>query len=321
MATHIVVAIPLALLAATTFAVSAVLQQKAARDTTEKESLSWRLIVDLLHRKAWLAGMGCVALGYVLQAAAFGFAPIAVVEPVVGVEVVLALPLAAHIKKRRLGRREWIGATFVVLGVGAFLALSAPSGGNPLPGLERWGLVAPALVIAAGVVVTGRLVEGPARAPLLAAAAGVSFGLVALLTQSLVHVLGNSGVPALFESWQLYALALVGPLAFTVAQSAYQAGPLAMSLPVIDSLEPTVAVVLAAIAFRQHISLAPFPLAGELVGAAMAITGIFLLARSPLVLAVYEQTEREKKEEEEDTPSPRRENGDDCQCGAEAASA
>lgn len=296
MSTHIAVAVPAAVLAAGTFATSAVLQQRAAREAPEKEALSWRLIRDLLHRRTWLEGMAMVVLGYLLQAVAFGFAPIAIVEPIVGTEIVLALPLAAHLRHRRLGRREWAGAALVVGGVGAFLALSSPGGGNPEPGFTSWAVVAvPTVVITCGALIGSRLFARSARAPLMGVAAGVGFGLVALVTQSVVHVLESNGLAGLFESWQLYAIAVLGPLAFTIGQSAYQAGPLAMSLPVIDSLEPTSAVVFAAVAFGQHIAVAPLNLAVEVAGAALAITGIVLLARSPLVLAVYEQTEREKQ--------------------------
>ena len=306
MGTQFATAIPAALAAAATFAVSAVLQQRAARQAPEGESLSWRLIADLLHRKTWLAGVGCVLLGYLLQAVAFGSAPIAVVEPVVGVELVLALPLAARLKRRRLGRREWAGAALVMFGVGAFLALSSPAGGNAEPALSSWGEVAlPALAGTAICLGVARMTAGSRRATLLAVVAGVVFAVTALLTQSLVELLRTSGFASIFETWQLYALAIAGPLGFTVAQSAYQAGPLAQSLPVIDSLEPSVSVVLAAFLFGQWISFAPLRLGGEMLGAALAVVGIFLLTRSPLVLAVYEQTEQQRRHDEpEDDGEP-----------------
>jgi drug/metabolite transporter (DMT)-like permease len=286
------VAFAAAFVAAGVFAVSAVLQQRAARAAPTGESLSWRLIVDLLHRRIWLAGMGCVLVGYVLQAAAFALAPVAFVEPVIGIEVVLALPLAARLKRRRLGRREWVGAGAVVVGVGGFLALCDAAGGNTEPSLVKWAIVAgPTVALSVLAVLVGRMAPGTLRPPLLAVGAGLSFALMALLTQSAVHLLAKGGLPALFESWQVYAVAVAGPVAFTIAQSAYQAGPLAMSLPVLDSLEPCAAVVLAAVAFRQHVSLEATHLVGELTCAAVAVAGIFLLARSPLVLSIYEQSE------------------------------
>lgn len=284
-----------ALLGAGAFAVSAVLQQRAAREAPRKESLSWRLIADLLHRRTWLAGMGCVVLGYLLQAVALGLAPVAFVEPVIGIEVVLALPLAARFKRKHLGRREWAGAASVVIGVGGFLALSNPAGGNPDPGLVRWALVGlPTLGVVGIALAAGRGSGGTRRAPLLACGAGLCFALVALLTQSAVHVLEHQGLLGMLTRWQVYAVAVLGPVGFTIAQSAYQAGPLAMSLPVLDSLEPTVAVVLAALAFHQHLSLVAPRLAGELCCAVLAVVGIFLLTRSPLVIFLYQQTEHAK---------------------------
>jgi drug/metabolite transporter (DMT)-like permease len=288
-------ALAAALCSAGVFAVSAVLQQSAARQAPNRESLSWRLIADLLHRRVWLAGLGCVLLGYGLQALAFALAPVAMVEPVMGVEVVLALPLAARWRRRRLGRREWAGAACVVVGVGGFLALCDAAGGNPEPALVSWGIVAaPTVAVVAGVILASRFVPGSVRPPLLAVAAGLSFAVAALVTQSAVRLLGSVGVVGLLTSWQPYALAIVAPTGFLMAQSAFQAGPLAMSLPILDSLEPSVAVLLAAVAFGQHLSLQPLHLAGELVCAVLALTGIFLLARSPLVLALYEQTERRR---------------------------
>jgi drug/metabolite transporter (DMT)-like permease len=252
-------------------------------------------IADLLHRRTWLAGMGCVVLGYLLQAVAFGFAPVAFVEPVMGVEVVLALPLAARLRHRRLGQREWAGATGVVVGVGGFLALCDAAGGDPEPGLVRWALVAaPTLAAAVGGVVASRAARGTARPLLLAVAAGLSFALMALVTQSAVQQLSRAGIAGFLGSWQPYVLAVLGPVAFTVAQSAYQAGPLALSLPVLDSLEPVAAILLATVAFGQHLSVAPPRLAGEVACGTLAIAGIVLLARSPLVLAIYAQSEREQ---------------------------
>lgn len=296
MGSSVAIAVPVALLGATSFAVSSVLQQRAARKAPEDESLSWRLILDLLHRGTWLAGMGCVLLGYVLQATSLDFGPIAIVEPVIGLEIVIALPLAARLKGTRLGLREWLGAGCVVAGVGGFLALSEAAGGNSEPPLVNWGEIAvPVAVVVAAALLLARGPEGPKRASFLAVAAAVTFGLMALVTQSLVVLLSHGGILAVLESWQIYAIAAIGPIGFMIGQSAYQSGPLAFSLPILDSLEPASSVLLAAVAFHQHISLQPGHLAGELAGAAIAIGGIFLLGHSPLVLSIYEQTQKAKE--------------------------
>lgn len=299
MSTSLGVAIPLSFLAAATFATSSVLQQRAARQAPEKESLSWRLIIDLARKPSWLAGMGGNVLAFLLQAAALGFAPVAFVEPVIGTEIAIALPIAARLRHVRLGFREWAGAGCVVAGVGTFLALVQATGGNSHPALSSWAEAAgPALLVAGAAVLLARGPEGPRRAMSLAVSAGCFFAVVTLITQSAVQLIGAVGFPAVLENWQPYALAIVAPIGMTIAQSAFQAGPIAFSLPIVDSLEPILAIVLAAVAFGQHVNLTPPHMAGELAGALVAILGLFLLGRSPLVLAVYQQTEREKKKRE-----------------------
>lgn len=307
MSTNLAIAIPMGLLAAATFATSSVLQQRAARQTPEDESLSWRLIVDLVRRPTWLAGMGGNIVGFVLQATALAFAPVAFVEPVIGTEIAIALPIAARLRHVHLGAREWAGAACVVAGVASFLALCGAAGGDSNPALSRWALAAgPALAAAGVMVLLARGPEGPKRASLLAVSAACMFAVVALLTQSFVQLIGTRGIPGVLETWQPYALAVVAPVGLTIAQSAFQAGPLAMSLPVVDSLEPVLAVLLAALAFGQNINLSPSHLAGEIAAAILAVLGLFLLGRSPLVLSVYEQTEKEKKKKnKQEAKAPR----------------
>ncbi len=116
------------------------------------------------------------------------------------------------------------------------------------------------------------------------------------MTQSFVVLLAN-GARAAFTSWQPYVLATLGCVAFTVAQSAYQSAPLAYSLPIIDSLEPTTAVVLAAVVFGQSLSVTTSALAFECIGCLLTIAGLVLLGRSPLIRTIYEQQQARKLDE------------------------
>lgn len=59
-----------ALGAALSFALAAVFQQEAARSADPESSLSLRLLLILLHRPKWLAGVGFLLCGYGLQALA-----------------------------------------------------------------------------------------------------------------------------------------------------------------------------------------------------------------------------------------------------------
>jgi drug/metabolite transporter (DMT)-like permease len=291
---NLAAALPLAVTAAGAFAISAVLQQRAARQAPESKSLSPRLLLDLVRRSGWLLGIGCLTFAYLLQAAALAFSDVSLVQPLIILELAFALPLAMRIGRQRAGIREWLGVSCVILGVGAFVGLAGSNNGNPEPAIATWALVAgPAAAVVIAMIVLARGPETPKRAALLAVAAGVINGLLALLTKSMVTLLGQ-GIGAVLSSWQLYSVIGCGVLGLLVAQSAFQAAPLALSLPIIDALEPTVAVSLAAIAFGDHLASSVVGLAAEMLGGLLALVGIFVLGHSPLVLSIYEQTEEQK---------------------------
>lgn len=285
-----------ALLAAFTFAMSAVLQQESARKLPDEESLSPKMAAELVRDRSWLAGVGAMVGAYLLQAIALGFGPVAVVEPIIVTELIFAVPIAVRHAGKRPGLREWSGMVLAAAGVGAFLIAAHPSGGQVTPALVRWGYgFVPWAVVAALLVALARGPEGPRRAGLLAAAAGVTFGLLSLLTKSMIGVLTHHGFASMLASWQPWVVLSVGALGFLISQSAYQAAPLASSLPIMDTIEPITAVVLAAYVLRERVSLSTADLAVETAGMAATAAGVFLLGRSPLVLAIYEAGEQKKK--------------------------
>jgi hypothetical protein len=84
-------------------------------------------------------------------------------------------------------------------------------------------------------------------------------------------------------AWEPYALAAAGLLGALFGQSAFNAGPLSLSLPVIDTLEPVAAVVIATTVFRERLASSPGQLGLQLAGGALAVTGIAVLSRSSVV--------------------------------------
>jgi hypothetical protein len=119
---------------------------------------------------------------------------------------------------------------------------------------------------------------------LLAAAAAVIYGVLDALTKATVDMLPARGLGVL-ASWEPYGLAAAGILGGLFGQSAFNAGALALSLPVVDTVEPATAVVLAAAVFRESLARSPGQLAAQLAGAATAVAGIALLSHSSVVLA------------------------------------
>ncbi len=275
--------------AAVSFALAAVFQQEAARSADPEASLSPRLLLILLHRRKWLAGVGLLLCGYGLQALALSAGPVAVVQPIVATELAFAIPIGIWRRRRRAGRREWAGIAAVLLGVSVLLWVASPVKGTSQPSQLDWllCLVPVGVAVAALVAASGR-VRGPNRAVLLGSAAGLAFALLAVLTKAVTHNLGVD-VASTFTNWEVYFLVGLGITALVISQSAYQAGPLALSMPAIAIVEPTVAVLIGDTVFHEQARLGGAALAVELLAAAIAALGLLALATSPTVLSIYDQ--------------------------------
>ncbi len=265
-------------------AVGFVLQQKAAEQEPADERLSFRLLGQLLRRPMWLGGIAAMVCGQLLGAAALDRGSLALVEPIMATNVLFALPLSAVWHRRRLGRREWVGAVALIAGLGAFVAAGDPYGGKadhlPWPNwLIAMGSIAAVTALA---VSRGRRAAPYREATYLAVGAGVLYGLQDALTQR-TEVGFSSGVLGALASWPPYLLVGVAVVALLLNQSAFEAAPLDASLPATTVAEPLTGIAFGVGVYGEHLSLQWPLLAVEVAGVAAMIAGVVLVARSPIV--------------------------------------
>jgi hypothetical protein len=190
----------------------------------------------------------------------------------------------------KAGLREWVATACVVAGVALFVVVSNPRDGNADPGPWMWF----ALMVSAGlgILAIAGIARGPSsprRAALLAIDAGIAFGLLSVLTKSVIHLAGH-GAGVLFSHFEPYALICVGVSAFVFSQSAYQAAPITSSMPVFDVVEPVVAVLIGATVLDERLAISGMDPLLEVVGAVAAIAGVVGLARSQVVRGLYERS-------------------------------
>jgi len=81
------------------------------------------------------------------------------------------------------------------------------------------------------------------RAAALGVITGFGFGATAALIKAVGEAFGRAA-HAVFTTWPLYALLLIGPIGFAVNQVAFQAGPLSASLPAMSAVDPLASVIL-----------------------------------------------------------------------------
>jgi len=275
----------LALSASLCFAVGYVLQYHEAHEAPKGLFLSPRLLLELAKHKIWVGGIVAMFVGDGLQAWALGIGSLAVVEPVLTLSLLFALPLSAAWRREKLRRSEWIGAVMVSAGLGLLLGIGSPTAGNAdMPQYEWLLLTLSAWGLGLTLVAAGRRAPWPSyKAAFIGAGAGVLFGLQDALTRYCLHWFSRD-FTHLALSWQPYVLLVTAVYGLVLAQSAYEVGSLSASLPTMTVGEPVIGMLIGMLALNERLSSSPVDLFWEAFGAAVMIWGTVMLARSPLVL-------------------------------------
>ncbi len=289
----------LAVLAACANATSSVLQRKANQKVPQKENLSWKLIRSLLHQPVWFGGILAITIGFVLQASALGAGELAVVEPVLVIELPLTLILAARVLgSSAMGKREWGSTLAMTVGLAGLLYFLDPSAGrsDQVP-LYVWLIGIGANLALVGVLVAwGR--KGPAgrgggrstgnrgssshQAAVFGVAGGSAFGLTAALMKGMTTHFSH-GFGAIFTSWQLYAMVATGGLGMFLVQSALNAGRLIAAQPGLTLSDPIISILWGVLAFHERVRAGMIPLLFAALSTALMAGAVFALSRSPLL--------------------------------------
>jgi drug/metabolite transporter (DMT)-like permease len=288
-----------AVLAACANATSSVLQRKADRKVPKGQNLSMQLIRSVLRQPVWFGGVLAVTIGFLLQAAALSNGELAVVEPVLVLELPITLLIATWVFHARLHLREWGAIGVMAAGLAGLLLGLAPTGGRS-SGVAWYTWIAGIsinLAVIAALVAWGR--RGPAgrgphsqqssglQAAVLAVAGGCGFGLTAALIKAVTSTF-SQGFVALLSSWELYAMVVTGVGAMFLVQSALNAGTLVAAQPGLTLSDPIVSILWGVLAFHERVRGGWF-LIVTIIGGSVMVGAVLVLARSPLLTTASEQ--------------------------------
>lgn len=287
-------AILLAVAASLCTATASICQRRGAM-STETSGFDIGLIFRLARRPVWLLGIASMILGFGFQVTALRFGPLALVQPILALELLIVFGYLAIVGSRRVRvrRRDWLAAAAMSAGIAVFLGLASPSAGRQhapagawmLAGLVTLGLVVAAVWAASGPgrkLRRGRGATQSRRAALLGAATGISWGFVAAIIKEFSSHLGD-GVGTLFATWSPYALIAVGAATMVLASHALAAGPLAASQPGFTVLDPLSATLLGEFLFAEHLRTQPVDLMLEALALAVVVGGASILSHSCLI--------------------------------------
>lgn len=240
-----VLVVVFALCAAIFAAIGIVVRQRATLDVPEEHGVSTVMFATLLRRPLWWAGTAAAVAGFVFQALALNNGSLIVVQPLLVSALLFALPLSARLAHRRVTRGAWLWAVLLTVSLAVFIFLAHPRANERVaPAPTVAAVVALCAAIVVGCVVVAVRGRGWKRAVPLAAAVGVMFGLIAVLTKILMFMLDRGSVTDVLATPVPYALVFLGVTATLLQQSSFHAGALQMSVPTMVVVEPMAAVLL-----------------------------------------------------------------------------
>ena len=267
----------LGLTAAFLFALSAFLQQRAARAVVGSNTASLRdasgvkrMFGRLVRSRTWLAGWLTNLSGVGTQEAALKVGSVATVQPLMAAQLLFVLSLASGEQRRWPSGRDWLSA----LAVAAGLVLLLTADASPLSGPPHRDRVLGATVCVVGLVLTLRQVSRHA-APWLAGllvgvAAGLCHALNAVFLKLTVEDLYHGGPITTVLDWPVYALTATAISGMLLVQIAFASGPLPPAVAAMSVTNPVASFTLGILAFD-----APAP-RGPVVLSAIAAAGLLI---------------------------------------------
>jgi hypothetical protein len=281
----------LALAAAFLFALSAFMQQRAARTIVGADAASLReaagvkrLFGRLLRSRTWLAGWLTNLGGVGTQAAALKVGSVAAVQPLMAAQLLFVLSLASGEQRRWPSRRDWLSALAVCAGLVLLLTADASS----LTGQPHRNRVFLATVCVVSLVfVLRQLSRHVFPSLLVGVAAGLCHALNAVYLKLTVEDLYHGGVFAMVFDWPLYALAATALSGMLLVQIAFASGPLPPAVAAMSVTNPVASFVLGILAFDAPAPRDPAVLSAIAASGVLIALGIVGLANASSTRRLY----------------------------------
>jgi hypothetical protein len=232
----------------------------------------------VLSEWRWRLGVAASLVGLALHAVALHLGSLTVVQPLAVTALFFSMVFRDLLDHRAPPRRTVVWGAITALGLGVFLTAAGPTGGEDQPDGRAAALVIGlgALGVLLALAASRRfLLRHPGM--LLGTAGGIVFGLMAGAIKSTTSA-WSAG--ELFTSWPLYTMLCVGMTGFLLNQLIYNRTRLPESLPMLNMVNPLVALTFGIVVFAERPSGSPLSLALEGLGLSVVLLGIFVLGRT-----------------------------------------
>jgi drug/metabolite transporter (DMT)-like permease len=278
------VAVFSALLSAFWAAAGIVVRQRATQGVPGDEAMSAAMATTLVRQPLWWAGTFAAIAGYVFQAVALAHGSLLLVQPLLVSSLLFALPLSAALCHQRISRVQWGWAMLLTAALAVFLLVDQPHEGHNRPPIPAWTL-ALAITVPSVIacVIAAHRAAGRTRAMLLGVAVAVLLGMIAVVTKVCTHRYSIGGWHALMTVPAPYVLVALAVTVTVVQNSAFHAGALQASVPIMLVGEPIVAVVLGVVVLGEHLAIGGVAVPALLIAVLAMVAATIALGRSQAI--------------------------------------
>ncbi len=281
------IAVLVAIAGAITFGASDVIEQRATHKVAKRPPLDVKLFAELAVNRLWLIGITVDIAASGMQAIALHFGPLALVQPILVLDLLFAVVITSALTRRRPDRVMGAGVLCCTGGLVLFLAVAKPQ--SPAVSVEPSILVPLGVGIAVAIalcLVAWRVSPGRFLPLATALACGAIFGVTAFLLKEITQTIGLGFNPP-SQQWPLYAFIVAEPLGFLLNQNAFQESSLIAPVLAIRTVtDPLVAIGIGLVWLNEQIASSPAAIAAEVAGLIIMSVGVVALAyRSPHLAA------------------------------------
>lgn len=285
------IGIPIALVGAVILALGAQFQHAGVSRVDDPEDgqpgLSVAQLLALLKRPSWVIGTLLLGLAVVFQLTSLYFAPLIVVQPLGAIGLIVTAIVNSRVSGVKLDRLSIRAIAFCVGGVALFVTIAAFTAKEKPINEAELVLI---LAILGGVILLFALALVFFRqrftAILYIISGGVLFGFVATLAKVVI-----ARIKTLFAlhfqtghvEWLtigcLVLLIAAAALGSYFVQSAYANGPPDLVVAGLTVIDPVIAILIGIIVLGEASDAPIWAIPAFLVAAALAIYGVFQLAK------------------------------------------
>jgi hypothetical protein len=236
------IAILLGGLTSSLYALSTSLQALEARRSSTATALKASLLRGLVQRPLWLLGTAAGLIAWPIQAVALSLASVAVVQPALGLGLIVLLVLGVRLLHERIGAREIAGAVAIALAIAALGWAAPPESASFTTG----GQVGVAVLLGVATLAPYLLrASGGAGGLATSSTAGLAWAAVGLATVLIdTSLADHHWLSAL--AWGA-GVAAAGWSGLLSEMTALQTWPATRSIPVVFGIEMALPAALAPI--------------------------------------------------------------------------